>query len=362
MNDLLTSIREKLSSGESIIELDALELYACTDLLELGRLAGPPVEEGRDRHCELVNVRRIRYSNVCRNQCRHCIKAKGPGEEGAYTRSAAEVTDLVGAAVEAGIDQIQLAGGANPDPPYEYYIEMVSSVREAFPEVHIQGFAPAQLAAIATEARRGFREVLSDLQEAGLNSIREDGADIFDPEIRRIICPAKASGGTWLQVMREAHEIGYVSGASMLYGHYEGGDEKVEHLSRLRDLQDETQGFTFFAPRAFRTNGNIELESSIIGGVEDLRQFAVARIFLSNFPHIRCYANDLGMKTTQISLHFGVDTVVVVVHDGQPIVDEERAARSMPNATQLWELIQRLGVDVQSGTLDQRPAEVEVAE
>lgn len=354
MTELMPSIKDKLSRGEPISELDALELYACTDLLTLGQLAQLATPEDLAGQCTIINVRRVRYSNICRNRCRHCARAKEPGEEGAYTRSAAEVRDLVGAAVEMGIDQVQLVGGANPAPPYEYYLDVVRTVRESFPHLHLQGFAPAQLAAIATTAERSFRHVLKDLREAGLDSILEDGADIFDPKIRRILCPAKASGGTWLQVMREAHEEGVLGGAGMLYGHFEGPDEKVEHLSRLRDLQEETGGFRFFAPRAFRVNGKSALDSPLIGGTEDMREFAVGRAFLNDFPHIRCYANDLGMKSTQIALQFGVDTIVVVVHDSEPVADEDRAARGMPNAAQLHDLATRAGFTVLAAALDQR--------
>lgn len=354
MTELMPSIKDRLSGGEPISELDALELYACSDLLALGQLAQLALPQDLAGRCTIINVRRVRYSNICRNRCRHCIRAKEPGEAGAYTRSAEEVRDLVGAAVDRGIDQVQLVGGANPDPPYQYYLDMVRTVREAFPHVHIQGFAPAQLAAIATVAERSFRHVLTDLRQAGLDSILEDGADIFDPKIRRILCPAKASGGTWLQVMREAHEEGVLGGAGMLYGHFEGPDEKVEHLSRLRDLQAETGGFRFFAPRVFRADGKSALQSPLIGGTEDMREFAVSRTFLDNFRHIRCYANDLGMKATQMALQFGADTIVVVVHDTEPVDDDERAARGMPNATQLCDLVTRAGYRVVGSPLDQR--------
>ncbi len=354
MDDLLISVQDKLAAGQPLSEQDALDLYQSGDLLGLGRLAEATMSEDSVRRCELISVRRVRYSNICRNRCRHCLRAKQPGDEGAYTRSVDEVTQLVGAAVEAGIDQVQLTGGANPDPPYDYYLSMVSAVRRAFPHIHLQGFAPAQLAAIATAKRRSFLEVLADLRAAGLDSLLEDGADIFDPRIRRVLCPAKATGGTWLQVMREAHEMGWVGGASMLYGHYEGRDEKVEHLTRLRDLQDETHGFTFLAPRAFRSPQKAGHEGVPVGGTDDLREFAVGRAFLSNFAHIRCYANDLGMKTTQIALHFGVDTVVVVAHDSEPLDDDVRAACRLPNASQLHDMIERGGFEVVAAALDQR--------
>lgn len=336
-------IRELVSASAALSEADALALYECTDLLELGHLAQAVQEKRAGQACQLTTARRIRYSNVCRNQCRHCRRAKAPGAEGAYTRTVAEVVDLAGAAWDQGISYVQLVGGASPDPLPDFYLEMVSALRRHYPGLRLEGFAPAQLAAIAQAVHRTFSEIIRDLRAAGLDAILEDGADIFDPEIRRALCPAKASGGVWLQVMRDAHEEGMVTGASMLYGHLEGPPQKVEHLSRLRDLHDETQGFGFYAPRCFRSNGTPITGSGLVSGTEDLREFAVGRVFLAQFGSIRCYANDLGMKTTQIAVHFGVDDVVVAVHDDEPVSDDERAREGLPNQGQLGELLERAG-------------------
>lgn len=362
MNDELYPIRDKLLSGEHITEAEGEALYASTDLLALGRLAEIVTARLSGAERTLVSARRIRYSNVCRNQCRYCVNAKRPGAPGAYTRSVGEVVDLVGESVAAGIEQFQLTGGTNPDVTYDYYLDMLSSIRRAYPEVHLQGFAPAQLAAITAMAQSRFTDVLSDLRDAGLNSILEDGADIFDPRIRKVLCGAKATGGQWLQVMRDAHSVGLAGGASMLYGHYEGAEEKLHHLSHLRDLQDETGGFTFYAPRAYMPNENGVDPGTLVGGTEDLREFAVARVFLAGVPHVRCYANDLGMKTTQIALHFGVDTVVCRIHDDEPLNDDKRAALRLPNAMQLRELISHSGFEVRAAALDQRPANYSLAE
>jgi aminodeoxyfutalosine synthase len=336
-------IRELVCSGEPLTEADARDLYECSDLLELGHLAQAVTECLGAPPCALSTTRRIRYSNVCRNRCRHCRRAKAPGAEGAYTRTVTEMVDLAGEARAEGISYLQLAGGASPDPNTDYYLEMVSALRRAYPGVRLEGFAPAQLAAIAQSTHRPFREIIRDLRAAGLDALLEDGADIFDPEIRRALCPTKASGGVWLQVMRDAHEEGMVTGASMLYGHLEGPREKVEHLSRLRDLNDETHGFGFYAPRCFRSNGTPVTGSGLVSGTEDLREFAVGRVYLAGIASIRCYANDLGMKTTQIALHFGVGSVVVAVHDGEPVSDEERGKAGLPNQTQLGELLTRAG-------------------
>lgn len=358
MSNTIHRVRSLLEAGEPISEADARALYQSTDLLGLGSLAQMMRKNGSAEECALVCARRIRYSNVCRNRCPHCTKARRPEDSDAYTRSVSEVVDLACEAMAEGIDQIQLAGGASPDAEMDYFLEMVSALREHCPGAHLQGFAPAQLVNIAVIAHTSFRDVLTALRDAGLDSLLEDGADIFDPEIRRVLCRTKATGGQWLQVMREAHELGMVGGASMLYGHYEGREERVEHLSYLRDLQSETHGFTFYAPRTFRGENNL-LSGAIVGGAEDMREFAIGRIFLHNFAHLRCYANDLGMKTTQLALHFGVDSVAVIVHDGEPIRDEDRAARGMPNALQLRELIERSGFTVRAEALDQRAVEVQ---
>jgi aminodeoxyfutalosine synthase len=358
MSTAVSRVQSLLEAGEAISEADARALYQSTDLLGLGSLTQLVREGHTVSDCSLVCARRIRYSNVCRNRCPYCNKARRPEDPDAYTRSISEVVDLASEALAEGIDQIQLAGGASPDADVEYFIAMISELRRHCPDAHIQGFAPAQLVNISVLEHQTFRETLMQLRKAGLDSLLEDGADIFDPEIRRVLCSTKATGGQWLQVMREAHELGMVGGASMLYGHYEGGEERVQHLSYLRDLQSETRGFTFYAPRTFRGENNL-LSGTIVGGAEDMREFAVGRLFLHNFPHLRCYANDLGMKTTQLSLYFGVDSVAVILHDGEPIRDEDRAARGMPNAAQLRELIERAGFTVRADSLDQRPLAVE---
>jgi aminodeoxyfutalosine synthase len=354
MTELLYAVKDSIAGGRPLTVAEGEELYACTDLLELGRLAETLRHRQADGNCTLIKARRIRYSNVCRNQCSYCAKAKRPGEDGAYQRTVDEVVDLVDEAVSLGFTQFQLAGGASPSDELDYFLEMLSALRARYPQIHLQGFAPAQLVNIANVARLSSTEVLAQLRGAGLDSLLEDGADIFDPAIRRVLCRTKATGGQWLQVMREAHGMGMLGGASMLYGHYEGREEKIEHLCHLRDLQDETGRFTFYAPRTFRAENNLANAGALVGGVEDLREFAVGRIFLSTFPHLRCYANDLGMKTTQIALNFGVDTVVVVTHDHEPLRDEDRADAGLPNLPQLRELVERVGLDIREGTLDQR--------
>ncbi len=357
MSDL-QQIGDKIQAGEALCEQDATALYQATDLLELGRLAQLSCGTPGRKVGSLIEIRRVRYSNICRNQCRHCDRSIRPDGDGGFTRSVAEVVDLVGEAVSTGIDQIQLTGGSNPDPPYDYYLDLVSSVRTAFPGTRIQGFAPEQVANIGTVADVGCERAVRDLRDAGLDSLLEDGADIFDYEIRNYLCPAKSTGGMWLHIMREAHQLGMYTGASMLYGHYEGPEAKAEHLSHLDDLQDETGAFTFFAPRALRRSPNIKHGNGLVGGAEDMREFAVSRIFLNGFPHLRCYANDLGMKTTQMALHFGVDTAAVLIRDDEPLDDAVRADLRLPNATQLRELMERVLDEVVPAPLDQIPAQV----
>lgn len=336
-------IRELVSADVPLSEADALSLYECTDLLELGSLAQTVQARRGLPACHLTTARRLRYSNVCRNRCPHCGRAKAPDADGAYTRTVAQMVDLAGEAWAEGIGYVQLVGGASPDPRWDYYLEMVQALRQQYPGLRLEGFAPPQLAVIAQAVHRTFRELVRELHAAGLDAIVEDGADIFDPDVRQRLCPSKASGGVWLQVMRDAHEEGMVTGGSMLYGHQETPPQKVEHLSRLRDLSDETRGFGFYAPRCFRSNGTSTRGSGLVSGTEDLREFAVGRVYLSQVPSIRCYANDLGMKTTQIAAHFGVDSVVVAVHDEEPVADDERAHQGLPNESQLRELLQRAG-------------------
>lgn len=355
MTGLTETIHAKLADGTRISTEEAAGLYQSTDLFELCEL-GRQVAARRNGQRTLISARCIIYSNACADNCRRCRTLRLPAEGEPRTLAAQEVADKAAESVQAGLSQIQLVGSVEPDRPYDYYLDLVSALRRAVPGAHIQAFGPAQVGALSANLRLGFPRILADLASAGLDSIREDGADVFDPRARGTACYAKVTGGTWLQVMRDAHDQGLVGGATMLFGPGVGPQEKALHLGRLRDLQEDTGGFSFFAPRpAYRTgNGAAALHAP--GGLEALREFAVGSIFLDEIPHVRCYAEDLGMALSQVALQFGADTVAVLVYDDEPLEAGERADRGLPNAPQVAELIRAAGYDVLTAPLDQRPS------
>ena len=216
------------------------------------------------------------------------------------------------------MSEFHIVGGLHPDLPFQYYLDMLNSLKNKYPDVHIQGFTAVEIEYLARMAGLSIKDILIRLREAGLGSLPGGGAEVFAERVRKKICPEKISGEKWLNVHKTAHQIGMRSNATMLYGHIETVEERVDHLIKLRGLQDETNGFMSFIPLAFHPK-NTELDSislspsGVIGekttGNLDLRVLAIARLMLDNFPHIKAFWIMVGPKLAQISLSFGVDDI-----------------------------------------------------
>ena len=200
-------------------------------------------------------------------------------------------------------------GGLHPSLPYSFYIDMLKELKRLAPDVHVQAFTAVEIAHIAEIAGKTVGETLSELKDAGLGSLPGGGAEVFSPRLRERICPRKLSGDDWLEVMREAHGIGLKSNATMLYGHVETPEEIVDHLSRLRKLQDETSGFMSFIPLAFHPENTEMSDLPGPSGYYSFKVYAASRVFLDNFPHLKAFWIMLGLKLSQVSLAFGVDDI-----------------------------------------------------
>ena len=205
------------------------------------------------------------------------------------------------------VKEVHVVGGLHPDLPYEYYIDMLRAIREERPELHIQAFTCVEIAHIAKIGGKSIEQTLDDLMDAGLGSIPGGGAEVFSPRIREKLCPRKLPGAQWIEVAKTAHKKGLKSNATMLYGHIETVDERIEHLLALREAQDETGGFMCFIPLAFHPKNTALDHIAPTSGVEDLRNIAVSRLLLDNFPHIKAYWIMLGPKVAQIALSYGAD-------------------------------------------------------
>jgi aminodeoxyfutalosine synthase len=305
----LEKIHAKVLAGERLDEHDALALYRTPDILALGWLANS-VRERMHGNIAYFNVNRhINPTNVCVAACRLCAFGRKKGAEGAYSMALEEVFASAASGYTEAVTEFHIVGGLDPDLPLQYFTEMLRGLKQRFPQVHLKGFTMVEIAFFAKLNKMTTREVLLKLKEAGLDSMPGGGAEIFAPRVRSIICDHKIDGNEWLEVAREAHQLGLRSNATMLYGHIEGDEDRVDHLLKLRTLQDETGGFQTFIGLSFHPDHTVLQHLPWTTGMADLKQIAVARLVLDNFAHIKAYWQMLTPKIAQIALRFGADDI-----------------------------------------------------
>ncbi|WP_088553260.1 aminofutalosine synthase MqnE [Calderihabitans maritimus] len=307
----LEDIRRKVEEGVRLSREDGIRLMKSDDLLSIGFLADMVRRrKNGDRVYFIVN-RHINHTNICVNRCKLCAFGVDKEDPRAYLLSLEEIEEKAAEVKDQGVSEIHIVGGLHPDLPFDYYLEMLKRVKQVLPEVHIQAFTAVEIDYFAQITGLTIREVLVRLKEAGLGSLPGGGAEVFSDRVRRLICEKKISGDRWLDVMRTAHSLGIRTNATMLYGHLETAEERIDHLLRLRELQDETGGFQAFIPLAFHPH-NTALESQGLRrttGFDDLKVLAVARLMLDNFDHIKAFWIMIGPKLAQVSLAFGVDDI-----------------------------------------------------
>ncbi len=318
--DIISSVAKKIDQGIRLTDEDALALFQSSELVEIGRLADQ-VNRKKNKDVVFYNVNRhINPTNICALSCKFCAYSRKPGEEGAYAYSIDEMVAKAGEAVNQGATEVHMVGGLHPRWKFEHYKDMIKAVKEAFPQVHVKAFTAVELDWLARRARKTIEEVLRELQEVGLGSLPGGGAEIFHPEIRDVICDTKVPAEQWLNTHRLAHGLGMHSNCTMLYGHIENYAHRVDHMRRLRELQDETGGFNAFIPLAFQPFQNEMGIDRYTFGYDDLKTLAIARLFLDNFRHIKSYWIMLGQEIAQLGLQFGANDL-----DGTVI--EEKISR-----------------------------------
>ncbi|HEU4385147.1 MAG TPA: aminofutalosine synthase MqnE [Anaeromyxobacteraceae bacterium] len=310
--DGLGDLRDKVMAGKRLDEAEALRLFEARDLAAVGALANHVRES---RHGDLTFYNRnvhLNPTNVCVASCKFCSFARPDDTHASqgYTMSLDQAVEHVLGKRPLGITEVHMVSGLHPDLPWDYYVETVRRLRQAWPELHIKAYTAVELHFFAEKFGKTHEQVLRELVEAGLTTIPGGGAEIFAPRVRRKICDDKATADQWLAVHRAAHRLGVKSNATMLYGHIETLAERVDHMARLRALQDETRGFQVFIPLAFHPEHNmIGKAYPAPTGYDGLRTYAVARLFLDNFDHLKAYWVSLGERLAQASLSFGVDDV-----------------------------------------------------
>jgi aminodeoxyfutalosine synthase len=305
--DPLAAVEEKVARGERLSGADGVALFRSPDLLRIGRMADRARRDRAGDDVFFVVNRHINYTNVCLNHCRFCAFSRSAGEPGAYTLTEAEVLAKAAEAVAQGATEIHIVGGEHPQLPYGAVRAMVAGIRAAAPAVHIKAFTVSEVAHFARTEGLSMEEALLDLKAAGLDSLPGGGAEIFAERVRQEVCPHKISGERWLEIHQVAHRLGLKSNATMLYGHVESYEDRVDHLLRLRATQDETRGFQAFIPLAFqpKNTGLSHLPPST--GADDLKTLAIARLLLDNFTHIKTYWVMTGLKLAQVALFFGAN-------------------------------------------------------
>jgi aminodeoxyfutalosine synthase len=319
-------MKEKIRSGIRIKPHDAINLFRSDDLFGIGRLASEMAVRKNGRNVYYVSNRHINPTNICVNRCKFCAFSKSRGEEGAFELTLGQILERLPARPKGlGFSEIHIVGGLHPDWPFEYYVKIISEIRKRFPDVTIKAFTAVEIDYFSRISGLDIPEVLIKLKSAGLQAMPGGGAEILAENVRRRICPEKISGERWLEIHEAAHLAGIKTNATMLYGHVETIEDRVDHLVRLRELQDRTRGFQAFIPLAYHPK-NTEIGGFYSSGIDDLKTIAVSRLVLDNFDHIKAYWIMLGEKVSQLALLFGADDI-----DGTII--EEKIARSAGGLT-----------------------------
>jgi aminodeoxyfutalosine synthase len=305
----LQRLAEKVRAGERLDAADAQVAFTTPHVLQLGRLAHVV---RRELHGDVAyyNINRhLNPTNICvyTYDCKFCSFAALPGEPHAWQMSLEEAWARAGEQGGEQVSEFHIVGGVHPELPLSWYEELLRGLKERFPHAHLKAFTAIEIGWFAKRERLAIREVLERLVAAGLGSLPGGGAEIFHPEIRQIICNGKLDADEWLEVHRTAHQMGLRSNCTMLYGHIERTEHRVDHLLRLRQLQDETGGFNAFIPLAYHPENNYLGLRFHTTGLEDLRVMATSRLVLDNIPHLKAYWVMLSPKLAQVALSFGAD-------------------------------------------------------
>ncbi len=331
---------ELVEAGERLSEADALALYELDNLPLLSVLAHQVRTRKHGLRTYFNRNFHIEPTNICIYTCSFCSFARRPGEEGSWEFSLEEIEAQVHRYDGKPITEVHIVGGVHPKRGVEYYGEMIRRIKAIRPDIHVKAFTAVELKVMFARSRMSITEGLNALRSYGLDSLPGGGAEIFAEDVRQQICDTKASTNNWLEIHETAHQLGIPSNCTMLYGHIERYEHRVDHMRRLRELQDRTRGFNTFIPLKFRRENN-DLshirESSL---VEDLKNYAVARLYLDNIPHLKAYWPMIGRTTTQLSLNFGVNDVDGTIDDSTKIYsmagsEEQRPVMSTPELIEL---------------------------
>src|SRR5437870_11652323 len=308
ITNALRPIAEKIENQELISDADTMALYQSSDLNALGMMANFVRERKNGNYASYIHNRYINYSNICILSCQFCAFAARKRDPHAFEYAIEEIVRVVKEALPLGITEVHMVGGLHPRLKKGWYLDLLDELRALDPDLHIKAFTAIEVRHLAQRIfRMSIRETLELLRETGLGSITGGGAEIFDPVVRDQICRGKETAAEWLDVHRIWHSMGGRSTCTMLYGHIETLAHRVDHLRQLRQLQDETSGFTGFVPCAFEPQTTVLAHVKPASAIDQLRNLAVSRIYLDNIDHLTAYWVSMGLSLAQVSLSYGVD-------------------------------------------------------
>ena len=340
-NPQLKIITEKVMDGIRITPAEGLFLYKSTDLPALGLLAVVAKKRFSGDKVFFNHNFHIEPTNKCIYNCKFCSYHKPDTDPECWEYSHEEIIEIVKQFDGKPVTEVHIVGGVHPDHDVWYWGALIEKIKKHRPEIHIKAFSAVEIDYMAKKAGLTIKEGLKILKNFGLNSIPGGGAEIFDEKLRKKICNEKPSSEQWLLIHETAHKLGIKSNATMLYGHLETYANRIDHLNRLRKLQDQTNGFNCFIPLKFRKANNKMSNIGEVSVVEDLKNYAVSRLFLDNFPHIKAYLPMIGKETAQLSLSFGVDDIDGTIDNTTKIYSTEK--NSAMTTGQLSNLILQAG-------------------
>jgi aminodeoxyfutalosine synthase len=339
----LGPILERVQAGERLSAKDGVALYNTSDILGLGYMANV-VRERLNGNITYFNVNRhINPTDVCVASCRLCAFGKKARDPKSYTMSLEQVWQVAGEGWSESITEFHIVGGLHPELSLDWFCEMIRGLKDRFPQVHLKAFTMVEIAYLARRSKISIRQTLEKLIAAGVDSLPGGGAEIFSERVRRIICDHKIDGQEWLDTARLAHQLGLKSNCTMLYGHLETTEDRVDHLLKLREVQDETGGFQTYIPLAFHPDNTPLQHIPRTTGFEDLKNVAVARLMLDNIPHIKAYWVMMTPRIAQIAQRFGADDIDGTVVEERIYHDAGATTSQSLRRTELLRLIKDAG-------------------
>ena len=345
ISDDLKKIGENVINSNRISDRDAKILWDSAPLALLGHLASCVKQKKSGLEVYYNRNFHVEPTNVCLFNCRFCSYKRGADSPEAWNYSLEEIEQIVKDRSQSYITEVHIVGGVHPQHTIQHYCDMIKRVKAIMPWVAIKAFTAIELAYMIEKAGMSYEEGLLMLKEAGMVAIPGGGAEIFNEDIRAKICPDKGDSKKWLKIHEVAHKLGITTNATILYGHIESVEDRIDHLSRIRNLQDIYGGFNAFIPLKYRNFGNSMSEIGEVSVIEDMKMMALSRIYLDNVPHIKAYWPMLGKNTTELLLAFGADDIDGTIDDSTKIYSMAGAEDKTPtmSATELIELVEKAG-------------------